>query len=94
MRNTEPRGWRLNEPTTNEHISLRKNNMSGIFECLHCSNRYTTALKNGLCKFCNLPEKRAKLDEENTEIYKQSKMKYVCNYCEKERRDNERKMAG
>lgn len=56
-----------------------------IILCDHCGDQYTS-LTNGLCSKCKTPEKRAKLDAENAEIFGASKLEFHCQYCAREKR--------
>jgi len=58
------------------------------FACLHCGNLYTARPKNDTCSNCNTPEKRRKMDEENTAIFKARKLKFICHFCEREAKKN------
>lgn len=54
--------------------------------CLHCGDEKTAAIT--LCGQCKTPEKRAAMDAENTEIFAARGMKFVCEYCTKEKRNS------
>ena len=52
-----------------------------MFLCKHCGTKFTAQLKDYVCSSCNTPEKRAKMDKENTEIFSARGLKFFCNYC-------------
>jgi DNA-directed RNA polymerase subunit RPC12/RpoP len=56
-----------------------------IFLCSHCGERFKSNI-GYFCSKCKTPEKRAKMDQENLEIWSESGKKYRCLFCENEKR--------
>jgi len=53
------------------------------FACPHCGELFSK-LSGTFCSSCNTPKKREEMDEENRQIWKESKKEYHCEFCEKE----------
>ncbi len=52
-----------------------------IYVCKHCSGQY--GVKKDFCRWCDTAEKRAEMDKNNKEHFKQNNLEYHCDYCEK-----------
>jgi hypothetical protein len=66
-----------------------KTSSKPIYLCLHCGDRFVSKVE--LCSKCKTKEKRAAMDKENEEIFKERGLKFFCSYCARERREEEAK---
>lgn len=54
------------------------------FVCSHCGDMFSTNIGD-FCSKCKTPEKREKLDQDNREIWAESKMEFHCKFCSREK---------